>query len=131
MHHDEYIWVWFRDMSAHLLVIVDNASICLWWVICKSRHSRCSIKKVVLKDFVILKKNTNSGIHLLAEILLFGSLQAFRSVYMRHKIRNFVWIGSHLPKESLIENFIFCAVIMPSRILVCWQKMILKKWKVV
>ena len=29
------------------------------------------------------------GIHLQAEILLFGSLQAFRSVYTRNKVRSF------------------------------------------
>ena len=26
------------------------------------------------------------------------------------QIRSFLWIWSHLPKKSLMENFIFCAV---------------------
>ena len=29
------------------------------------------------------------------------------------QIRSFLCIGSHLPKKSFMENFIFCAVLSP------------------
>ena len=44
-------------------------------------------------------------------------------------IRSFLWICSHLPQQSLIENFIFCEVIGGHKTIECDKETITHKRK--
>ena len=92
---------------------------------------------LVMKKTSFVVENFKGPVYFLSQLLFIHctkkrNFPLIKDLFSKcDQIRSFLWIWSHLLKKSLMENFIFCAVIIfnnnPTPLCLNWGKMWIKR----